>query len=86
MHMDKTLSDIAIDLHQINAAYVALASVMFDCFLASFFIAFIAVYRHLYRRTFNVGPLRRQLIREQNIGYGSRSGFILMNMKSLIYK
>lgn len=84
--MDKALSDIAIDLHQIHSAYVALASVMFDCFVAGLFIAFIAVYRHFYRRTFNVSLLRRQLIREQNIGYGSRSDFILMNMKSLIYK
>ncbi len=82
--MDKAFSDITIDLHQINAAYVALASMMFDRFISGLFIAFIAVYCHLYRRTFNVGPLRRQLIREQNVGYGSRSGFILM--KALLNK
>lgn len=84
--MDKAFSDITIDLHQINAAYVALASMIFDRFIAGLFIAFIAVYRHFYRRTFNVSLLRRQLIREQNIGYGSCSGFILMNVKSLLYE
>lgn len=66
MHMDKAFSDITIDLHQINAAYVALASMIFDRFISGLFIAFIAVYCHLYRRTFNVCLLRRQLIREQN--------------------
>lgn len=42
--MDKAFSDITIDLHQINAAYVALASMIFDRFIAGLFIAFIAVY------------------------------------------
>ena len=53
MHMDKAFSDITIDLHQINTAYVALASMMFDRFISGLFIAFIVVYCHLYRRTGN---------------------------------